>query len=50
MAQALQVIDELEAALKSTSTECHHRILKHVTELFLAGSGSMAEALHATAA
>ena len=45
MLQVLQIIDELEAALKSSSTERHHRIRKHVTVLFLAGSGRMAEGI-----
>jgi hypothetical protein len=37
MSQTLQIIDELEVALKSNSTERHHAILKSVTGLFLAG-------------
>jgi uncharacterized protein (DUF2336 family) len=37
MSQALQIIDELEYALKSHSTERHLTILKSVTSLFLAG-------------
>ncbi len=37
MSQALQIIDELEVALQSNSTERHHAILKNVTDLFLAG-------------
>ena len=43
MSQALQVIDELEVALKGHSTERHHVILKNVTELFLAGCDRMSE-------
>jgi len=43
MSQALLVIDELESALKSNSTERHHAILKNVTNLFLAGCDRMTE-------
>jgi len=43
MSQALQIIDELEVALKSNSTERHHAILKNVTSLFLAGCNQMTE-------
>ena len=43
MSQALQIIDELEVALKSNSTERHHAILKSVTGLFLAGCDRMTE-------
>src|SRR5664279_818512 len=43
MSQALLVIDELESALKSNSTERHHAILKSVTGLFLAGCDQMTE-------
>src|SRR5664279_2500125 len=43
MSQALLVIDELESALKSNSTERHHAILKSVTDLFLAGCDRMTE-------
>jgi uncharacterized protein (DUF2336 family) len=43
MSQALQIIDELEVALKSNSTERHHAILKSVTDLFLAGCDRMTE-------
>ena len=43
MSQTLQVIDELEVALKDHSTERHHAILKNVTELFLAGCDRMTE-------
>ncbi len=37
MSQVLQIIDELEFALKTNSSERHHAILKNVTGLFLAG-------------
>ena len=37
MSQSLQIIDELEVALKTNSTERHQAILKSVTGLFLAG-------------
>ena len=37
MSQALQVINELEAALKTSSIDRHGAILKSVTSLFLAG-------------
>lgn len=37
MSQALQIIDELEVALKTSSTERHLSILKSVTSLLLAG-------------
>jgi len=37
MSQTLQIIDELEYALKSHSTDRHLSILKSVTNLFLAG-------------
>ena len=37
MSSALQIIDELEAALKTGSSERHNAILKSVTGLFLAG-------------
>jgi Uncharacterized protein conserved in bacteria len=43
VSQALQIIDELEVALKSNSTERHHAILKNVTDLFLAGCDRMTE-------
>jgi uncharacterized protein (DUF2336 family) len=43
MSQALLVIDELEYALKSYSTERHLTILKSVTDLFLAGRDSITE-------
>ena len=43
MSQALQIIDELEVALKSNSTERHHSILKNVTDLFLAGHDRITE-------
>src|SRR5664280_2541578 len=43
MSQALQIIDELEVALKSNSTERHHAILKSVTGLFLVGCDRMTE-------
>lgn len=43
MSQTLQIIDELEVALKSNSTERHHAILKSVTGLFLAGCDRMTE-------
>ena len=43
MTQALQVIDELEVALRGHSTERHHAILKNVTNLFLAGCDRMTE-------
>jgi len=41
--QALQIIDELEVALKSNSTERHLSILKSVTGLFLAGHDRITE-------
>ncbi len=47
MSQALQIIDELEVALKSNSTERHHAILKNVTGLFLAGCDKMTEEISA---
>jgi uncharacterized protein (DUF2336 family) len=37
MSQALQIIDALEVALKTTSAERHNAILKSVTGLFMAG-------------
>jgi uncharacterized protein (DUF2336 family) len=43
MSQALQIIDELEYALKSNSTERHLSILKSVTDLFLAGRDRITE-------
>ena len=43
MSQALQIIDELEVALKSNSTERHLSILKSVTGLFLAGHDRITE-------
>lgn len=43
MSQALRIIDELESALKSNSTERHLSILKNVTGLFLAGQGRVTE-------
>jgi len=43
MSQALQIIDELEVALKSNSTERHLSILKSVTGLFLAGRDRITE-------
>jgi hypothetical protein len=47
MSQALQIIDELEIALKSNSTERHLSILKSVTGLFLAGHDRMTEEVSA---
>ncbi len=43
MSQALQIIDELEVALKDNSTERHLSILKSVTSLFLAGHDRITE-------
>jgi uncharacterized protein (DUF2336 family) len=43
MSQALQIIDELEVALKGNSTERHLSILKSVTGLFLAGHDRLTE-------
>jgi uncharacterized protein (DUF2336 family) len=43
MSQALQIIDELEYALKTNSTERHLSILKSVTDLFLAGRDRITE-------
>ena len=43
MSHALQIIDELEYALKSNSTERHLSILKSVTDLFLAGRDRITE-------
>jgi len=43
MSQALQIIDELEVALKTNSPERHHSILKSVTDLFLAGRDRITE-------
>jgi uncharacterized protein (DUF2336 family) len=43
MSQALQIIDELEVALKSHSSERHLSILKSVTDLFLAGRDRITE-------
>jgi uncharacterized protein (DUF2336 family) len=37
MSQALQIIDALEVALKTTSADRHNAILKSVTGLFMAG-------------
>ncbi len=47
MSQALQIIDELEVALKSNSTERHLSILKSVTGLFLAGHDRITEEVSA---
>ena len=47
MSQALQIIDELEVALKSNSTERHLAILKSVTSLFLAGHDRITEEMSA---
>ena len=43
MSHALQVIDELELALKTNSSERHLSILKNVTRLFLAGHDRITE-------
>jgi uncharacterized protein (DUF2336 family) len=43
MSQVLQVIDELEYALKNHSTERHLSILRSVTDLFLAGRDRITE-------
>jgi uncharacterized protein (DUF2336 family) len=43
LSQVLQIIDELEVALKSNSTERHLAILKSVTGLFLAGHDRITE-------
>lgn len=47
MSQALQIIGELEVALKSNSTERHLSILKSVTSLFLAGHDRITEEVSA---
>ena len=47
MSQALQIIGELEVALKSNSTERHLAILKSVTSLFLAGHDRITEEVSA---
>jgi uncharacterized protein (DUF2336 family) len=47
LSQALQIIDELEVALKSNSTERHLSILKSVTGLFLAGHDRLTEEVSA---
>ena len=43
MSHALQIIDELEVALKTNSSERHLSILKSVTGLFLAGHDRITE-------
>jgi uncharacterized protein (DUF2336 family) len=43
MSQTLQLIDELEFALRTDSSERHLAILKNVTNLFLAGRDSVTE-------
>jgi len=43
MSQTLQIIDELEVALKTNSSERHNAILKNVTSLFLAGSNTITD-------
>jgi hypothetical protein len=43
MSQSLQIIDELEVALKSCSPDRHNAILKSVTGPFLAGSDRINE-------
>jgi uncharacterized protein (DUF2336 family) len=47
LSQALQIIGELEVALKSNSTERHLAILKSVTSLFLAGHDRITEEVSA---
>ena len=47
MSHALQIIGELEVALKSNSTERHLSILKSVTALFLAGHDRITEEISA---
>jgi uncharacterized protein (DUF2336 family) len=43
MSKALPIIDELEKALKSGSTEKHLTILQNITDLFLAGRDKITE-------
>jgi uncharacterized protein (DUF2336 family) len=47
MSQALQIIGELEVALKSNSPERHQSILRSVTDLFLAGRDRITEEMSA---
>jgi len=47
LSQALQIIDELEVALKSHSSDRHLSILKSVTGLFLAGHDRLTEEVSA---
>jgi uncharacterized protein (DUF2336 family) len=47
LSQALQIIGELEVALKSNSTQRHLAILKSVTSLFLAGHDRITEEVSA---
>jgi uncharacterized protein (DUF2336 family) len=43
MSSALQIIDELETVLKTSSTEKHLSILRKITDLFLAGRNNISE-------
>ncbi len=47
MSQVLKVIDELEAALKTSSARRHQAILQSITSLFLAGRGRITQDMSA---